>query len=683
MNSSNSFIAYAYLKVNEKPYSVLCNYICYAIQKTGYEVVSAEQIISKVQEEFGVEVSNLLLQTCLRILEKDARLYISRSTHGIKLLKLGFDIERFERERTTLKQQECALIQHIIEYSQNLGVVPTWTEKETREHLNRFFITDNFSLNLALTGEMSTSKANRLSPEWYIGRYVQTLNKSDEDYKYLLCVSHGMMVYIGITATTNDKQEFTQKFEGTDFYLDTRLTLRAMGYSLPFYTQSAQELLTLITKYNKGNLKIFHHTFLEIDSALGTAERELKFSKRIKDEELNLFAIYNSCDAEDFHVFRASAKEKLEKHLKIELIQTEINWNDSEVQKNNLDWDGLSKKIVSDHKSWHPNAIKNDIESINSINILRKGNYTERFGGKKKLPILVTTNTALIASIREFVIEQFDAKEVAQQGGWTKSRLPIVSDSVLLCRLWVPQSSKLSELPDIFLAANAFVAQQSETGFYEKLKDAYKQANLIHKETILNIDDFRHRKLEEEIVTQSHGDLEEVDASLVALSLDEILRAETDNDKQEIIRLKGEFDITNQQKLEQIGAWFTAYCQQYLRKQFARGLRLITKINKKIWSYLIPIAITIFGEVIILGLSLLDEEKWWLIFLPALIAGIFSLIDNMASNMNIAKRIQQHYHEKLKSKFIKRIEEELPPEIVNQKSEIVSYCINSIECFKD
>lgn len=623
----------------------------------------------------------LLLDTCLKILARDRRIAISRSTKGIVLINIGFDLERFERERLVFKEQELRVIDSLIRFSSELGVVPKWTEQQSREYLSRFLLKDDFGLNLALTGDVRVGKSSKLSTDWYIGRYVSKLPKDSEEYNYLVKVSHGLMVYMGIAETSNDKQEFSQKFAGTDFYLDTKIILRAMGLSLPFYEQTAKDLIELIRKYNKGNIVIFDHTFDEVQTALSNAAREMKYYKRVNDDELNLYRLYYGCDEDDFLQIRDSAKEKIQKIMGIEIKSSCQDWNDNNVQSNNLDWAGLYKKITEDHPKWKDLAIKNDVTSINTINIIRRHDYSQRFGGIKKLPIFVTTNTALIASVREFVAEEFDAKEQTVRDGWSKNRLPIISEGVLLCRLWAPQSSKLSSMPVNILAANAFAAQQAESEFYEKIKKECEKAHVLFKDTPLNVENYRDRKLEETLVTQSHGDIEKIDESLIALSLDEMLKIETINDKQEIERLKEVSTQTNQEKLEQVGALFSAFCKQFTRKNYCRGLRCAAKINNAVWPFILVFFFTCAGEILVLLISNVTNPHKWVYILPIIIGAILAIMDRLIDKCGVARKIQQKINIRLKEIYINSISRDIPDEVSFRKEEIIQYCASHSDCF--
>lgn len=93
-------------------------------------------------------------------------------------------------------------------------------------------------------------------------------------------------------------------------------------------------------------------------------------------------------------------ERKITEEEKIEISEDE----DVTVDKNkryNLNCRKLSDYIHGSYPKWKANTVYNDVNSINQINIKRKGNYNIKFGGKNKLPIFVTTNYPLITCCKK------------------------------------------------------------------------------------------------------------------------------------------------------------------------------------------------------------------------------------------------------------------------------------------
>ena len=178
------------------------------------------------------------------------------------------------------------------------------------------------------------------------------------------------MIYLGVYETNDYYQDCTQKFKGTDFYLDTKLLLRIMGYSWKLETEAAQELVNLIRKDYGGNACVFEHTIGELESALYTASECLDKNKAIVDSELRIYAELNNCSAYDLKLHSQSVRETVKK-LGFKITE-EIHWNNEDTQKWNLDEEKIKNYIKEKHPKWKDRAIENDICAINYINILRK-----------------------------------------------------------------------------------------------------------------------------------------------------------------------------------------------------------------------------------------------------------------------------------------------------------------------
>lgn len=672
MSNTTTFAAYAYLKEVRNPYQALCNYICYAIHMIDKESISIEEINKKLIEEFGIETSPNLIKSCISCLVSEKRVAISRITRGITLLKIGFDLERFQRERTVLELQETNFINQLIEHTFRLGVREKWTSEESRKYLGRYLLNDDLGINYAFNGTINKSKTQYLSPEWYIADYVKGLSIGSSEHNYILSVSHGLMVHIGLNETSKSKQVFEQKFRGTDFFLDTKLVLRAMGYTLPFYKKCADELIDIIRKDNQGKVKIFDHTLTEISTALHNAEKELRQSKRVKDEELNLYAIYNNCDADDFYTFYANLQYNLEKNFDITIVSSDIDWNNNSVRVNNLDWEGLEERISSDHPTWQRGTIRKDIRSINIVNHFRNGDYSQHFGGKGKFPIFVTTNTGLIASVRKFIIDNYEKGSDDQPAGLSRFRMPIISDTSLLFRLWYPQAKLRSDLPINIVAANAFVAQQAEADFYERVKNSYNKVNITHKGLSIDIDDFRHRKLEEAIVSLSHGEIDLIDETLAAQSVDEIIKVETHSIKEERDKLSTDIIEMRKEKLEQSFTWIEAYSKQLFANVKGPAYRRLIKVNKIIWPYILSIAVGMISEIVLLITGRFVDIHPILEFMPIAIAALSFAAITLISELKIAKVLQMLAESLILRKLRMKVEKQLDDVLKDNKAAIVN-----------
>lgn len=128
---------------------------------------------------------------------------------------------------------------------------------------------------------------------------IQGKNESVEK-QYLEEIINGMMIYQGIYQIGDYRQNKNQKYSGTVFYLDTKLVLRAQGYSWSAQVEATKELISLITKKYDGKIGVFQQTIDEVQNALhraGVSYDRRKKAADIVDSELRMHAELNPSGA--------------------------------------------------------------------------------------------------------------------------------------------------------------------------------------------------------------------------------------------------------------------------------------------------------------------------------------------------------------------------------------------------
>lgn len=580
MSNSNSLIALAYIKESDNPLSVFCNYILYCLNMSQSNSLRHDVLSEKISSEFGLRLSTQMLKVCLRILQNQNSIKILPHGAGYCLKETHFNVTEFERKRDAFRLKEKVLVEQLVDCANNFKC--KWTYDEARQHLSDFLIIRQNAARLFSDGIVeSVEKENYITPQWYVSKYISSLLKEhNENTDYLLDIVSGLMVYIGVYQTQDYQQEKDQKFKGTDFYIDTKLLLRAMGYSWQLEVDAARELLQLIVNDYGGNICVFEHTIGEIEAALLNAAESLKHGEQIFDHELRVFASLNKCNAFDFELYYNEVRNTISETLKYH-IQPPVQWDDTSIHKYNLDWNALIEYLKAKHPMWKKRAIENDVNSINYINILRKGDYSIRFGGKNKLPVFITSNTSLVWDTHQYIFENGDVEKGTTM--WNVCALPLISDNMIMCRLWLPKAKSLIAVPALTLARNAFAAQQSDTSFYERLRATAQEIKTKHNVDVINLSEIRKNRLEEIIIKKVSGNIEDVTPSIVAKSIDELISFETMDLKNEaeFLRLKNEQSVLVIQNQK----------QQIIQ---SASLRFKDKIGKKrFW--------------------ILAAESWWII----------------------------------------------------------------------
>lgn len=525
MQNDNALISLAYIKENDNPLEVLCNYILICLLKSYNHILRYDELTKEMEKNFGLKMSVHMLNMCCNILKNQHKISKLPGGAGFELIDFTFDINSFETRKKFLQNIEMLIINDLIEFVKDFNI--TWSYEQAKINLTDFLL---FQGNAAyiFTNDSIKNFDNKksVSPEWYVGKYVNNLINTGNDLKsYLINIINGLMIYIGVYETKDYNQNHNQMFYGTKFFFDTKLILRLMGYSWKLEVDAAKELYDLIKSY-KGYIYVFEHTVGEVEFALGTAEDCIKNQQVIQDLELRVGVETKGRDDFNLKIDKSSVRNIIEQELKIK-IHTDINWNNEKNQKHNIDTHKMVEYIVKRHPNWKHRAVENDVDIINYINILRKGDYTKKYGGSKKLPVFITSNSSLVYDIRYYIdsIENKD-KNIAN---WNYDALPIITDYMLMCRLWVPKANIKSNIPALTLARNAYSAQQIDYNYFAKLKQTAQKLKADRNIDLINISTIEKEKLDEILVRNKSGDIDDISEELLASSADELIKLETLN----------------------------------------------------------------------------------------------------------------------------------------------------------
>lgn len=546
MKTENTLIALAYVKETDNPLEVFCNYILICLLEAPERKLRHDELCEKVEGKFGIKIPHHMMKMCCRILEKSKKISKLAQGAGYVAQDTEFDLRTFEDKKERLAQKERLLVNGLISLTEDYGL--TWDYEKARDCLMNFLLTRGNAVKIFSKQKVEEiEREKRVPDEWYVGKYIsKILDTNDDRTEYLLDIVNGLMIYIGVYETNDYYQDCTQKFRGTDFYLDTKLILRLMGYSWNLEIEAAKEFVDLIQKEYGGNICVFEHTVGEIESALYTAAESLKKNETIVDTELRVYSALKKCTEYDLKLHSKSVRGMIEKLGYT--IKPAVEWNGTDAKHCNLDGEAIKKYIKLKHPGWKDRAIENDINAVNYINILRKGDYSVKYGGRKKLPVFITTNTQLVWGIRDYISEYGETdKNVA---AWNVNALPVITDNMLMCRLWLPKAKVKSSLPALTLARNAYAAQQVNTAFFEKLRIAANEIKEKHHVDVIDISLVRKEKLEELLIKNISGDIQAMSTEVIANSVDEVVKLETItlNEKIDELQIQCENHVLESQK---------------------------------------------------------------------------------------------------------------------------------------
>ena len=258
-----------------------------------------------------------MIDTCIRILKKNGNIKLLPHGAGYSIESTSFDTKEFEAVLHRLQKQEAVVLASVADFV-NQKYKKNWTQEDAKRNLSYFLAEEGYGAKLFFQEEFQIDSSVN-SPSWYIGRYISHIRQSKDSLEltYLEDIVNGMMIYQGVYQTTDYNQDKGQKFKGTTFYFDTKLILRALGYSWDAQVQATSELINLITDEYKGRIGIFHQTLAEVKNALSRAGRSYNNAERIADDELQIYSELNPTGASLFLEASTSVEERLKNELKI------------------------------------------------------------------------------------------------------------------------------------------------------------------------------------------------------------------------------------------------------------------------------------------------------------------------------------------------------------------------------
>lgn len=524
MGNENALIALAYIKESDNPLQVFCNYVIISLMEARDYTLRYDELQTKIGEISGLKMSPHMLKMCCSILKKEKKISKIPNGAGFKLLDYSFNIKDYQTQKALLQHKETCVVNDMISYVKKYNI--SWDYDSARKYLTDFLLSEGNAVSIFAGYYIQPiiQKEKKISSKWYVGKYITNLLETKNAFtSHLIDIVNGLMIYIGVYEAQDYRQNYNQKFSGTKFFFDTKLILRLMGYSWKLEIDSAKELVELIKSYN-GDICIFEHTIGEIEFALSNAADCIKKKEVILDYEFRASVELNGYNDYDLLLVKNSIRNIIKEKLKIK-IQPDIDWGENSTQKYNLDRDSIKKYITEKHPGWKSKAIGNDVDIINYINILRHGNYTIKYGGTKKLPIFITSNTSLVYDIKSYIEEHGkDDKNIAN---WNVHALPVITDNMLMCRLWVPKSSKLSSVPELTLARNAYAAQQIDLSFFEKLRETASILKKNHDIDLIDVSMITKEKIEEIVIKNIAGEVDNLSEEVLASSADELIKLET------------------------------------------------------------------------------------------------------------------------------------------------------------
>lgn len=696
MRNPNALITMAQVSQNgNNPYLIFCEYIKYCLFINTSSEMSIKEIIEAIGKEFGIQIPYNIVLKCLQQLNSEK--VVSMQNHHVKRTG-SFDTKKFDEERQCYQRIENSLIKALIRYVSCHN--KTWDKKYAKIQLIKVLDRNGLAYDIFMQGDISANDDynlfsndeiedlltydkediqelkdgdSSLYPDsYYVSHFINNFVKKDEKlYGYLQQICKGLMLCIG-TYQLNDNNK--PQIKGTTFFFDTRLLLRLLGCAGEAAVQATNELVKLIQD-NDGLICYYAQTWYEIDKAFEKAINQLRYGRAIQDIEMNLFASKTKYSIEVLELKKAT----FEKELEDKKIYKRENSHFSDLDNMNFgfkydDFQQYMKKYLN----WDDCVIENDALSIWETHMLRKGNYSEYYGTKEKLPVFVTTNSKLIGISMRYHNYIPNAKGICK---WKRNRLPIITDMRLTCRLWNPslQADKISLL---YLTANTIAAQRPTKQFYDKVRELAIQFMKINKEySNVYLPSFFDDKITSALFDKTKGNESNLNIANFTSTIEELYVVGIEKQKAENYKIaKQKTNIQNKYDLQ---------IKEIIESSVQENKNCLGILKMDLYVILYwHIIFSLFSTAVSAVVSCLCSN-WKLIFI-AVIPVIITLIDKIFTSDFIIKKIFKHQLPKLEHIFNGKIEKRLNNIELKYKDQIIREIKNQtplwcklVDFFKD
>lgn len=448
MNASSTLTSLAMLKVTIDQGGDYLEYfkpfVLHVLNKYHPDPVVDSKIKEYILSDFGLEIPERTIQIVIKRLSKKYPLRKQEGVYRIdgRLPDPGIDKRRAEATRHIDK-----VISGLIEFSQRTGS-PISDKSVAIEAICAFLSQfDIICLRAFLRGTtIPELKAKRETDIVLVSKYVINLQKTDSEiFNSFIIMVKGHMLANALLAP--DLQNAPKTYEEVTFYFDTPLLIHLLNLEGQLKQNAAKELVSLLHRLG-GKLAIFSHTRHELDRVIVGAANHLE-----------------SADARGAIVQEARRCSRTKSDLmllkgKIDDVLQEFNISIKDTpgyeRSFQIDETAFEEVLQDEVAYYNPRAKLDDINSVRSIYILRKGLSPSLLERAKA--VLVTSNSAFARAAWNYGKKFEQSQEVST----------VITDFSLANMAWLKVPMGAPALPISELLAYSYAALEPSQEFLNK-----------------------------------------------------------------------------------------------------------------------------------------------------------------------------------------------------------------------
>lgn len=441
-------------------------FVSYVIREKRFEEkIEAEVVQNDIKSEFGIFIPiNSILFIFKRltkqgILKKDyQQFFIERATE---------EFDNFKSNRSNTERNIVAVINEFVRFSKD-RYDKTLTEKKASEitlgFLSEFSIEclAAFEENIPFPMDLEIKQDEQI----LIASFIKDIQEnSPERFNGFVQIVKGHMLANALLCPTLT----SDKFGGVTFYMDTPLIIKFLGMNGDVEKTVVTEMIEILVNL-KGKIAIFDHTKNEISNFIewlanhghkqnirNPAAVEMRKNGRGKTEMLLLKNQYVD-DLREKGIRMINSPPFNQENFKYQIDEGEL------------------EKCLKDEIRYfnNPDAVKYDIQSVRSVQVLRKGRNSNHI--ERSVAVLVTSNKSFAKAVR-----QHESNPHLSVSYHVPS---VIWDSELTNLAWLKFPLRISQkVPEHRVISNVYAMLNPGEAYWSKVTEAVEK---LQQEGVVN-----------------------------------------------------------------------------------------------------------------------------------------------------------------------------------------------------
>ena len=454
MKNNETFITQSmlssYMAVETKDYlELLLPFISMCLPEKYEEIIELDKIQERLKNEYGLDIPvNVIEKTLIRLCRKKRGAIVKKISNGYAVNDI-YNSKEFEDRTEKIKKCIDAVLSKMQKYLNSKKFLSGATYEKMKEYLAIFLDSYNYSVYEEAQSLDTVILEKKSESNYYVAQFILEEYKNDTlEFAYVLEIIKGSLIAKSIYYFMNSENDMSQKrIQGTNFILDTRVLIDALGLNLEQESVATNELLDLIIN-NGGKLVTFDYY---VEELIGIIYR-YKMSRELRLAlSLNYF-IRNRFSSEDTEAYANTIIDRL-KDLNIDVIEKPSYEQNVQKQKWHIDYiklrDTLNQYIDyrTTNDDYYSEALIHDADTIEAI-AYQRGSAKKCSAFDCKV-IFVTKNIDICKTIYSlYKDERFKKGEINFA----------ITDIDLTSIIWLSTFGNKSDLPKLKLLEHAYSA---------------------------------------------------------------------------------------------------------------------------------------------------------------------------------------------------------------------------------